>query len=212
MNRRVVPILALAAVLLTGCFTGKRPHFNDELLPSHSPTGDASIDAVLQKFDAATTGPATASYSVLTKFGNVNSTATVVLDAGSRSVTIGNVRYVETPMGALTCAEDNSAPCTSGLDATRVSDIGVTIDFYSSEAATRLRRDAQAVLAPATSHAETIANQSALCVDVPLAGGVAMYCALDNGLVARLDDGDVAVNITAFSAAADPGRLQLPAP
>ena len=211
MNRRVVPLLALAAVLLTGCLTGKRPHFNGELLPSRAPTGDTSIDAVLQKFDAATKGPATASYSVLTKYGNVTSTAAVVLDAGSRSVTIGNVRYVETPTGALTCAEGNSVSCTSGLDATRVSNIGVTIDFYSGEAATRLRRDAQAVLAPTTSHVEMIADQSALCVDVPLAGGVAVYCALDSGLVARLDDGDVAVNLTAFSAAADPGRLQLPA-
>jgi len=211
MNRRALPLLALVASLLTGCFTGERPYFSDEPFPAGAPTGDAAIDAVLAKFDAATTGPATADYSVLTKFGNVTNTAAVVLDAGSRSVIIGNVRYVEAPTGAVTCAEDNSVPCTSGLDATRVSDIGVTIDFYSAEAATRLRRDAQALLAPTTPHVETIADQSALCVDVPLAGGVAVYCVLDSGLVARLDDGDVAVNLTAFSATADPGRLQLPA-
>ncbi len=211
MNRRALPLLALVALLLTGCLTGERPYFSNEAFPAGAPTGDAGIDAVLQKLDAATTGPATAAYSVLTKFGNVTHTAAIVLDAGSRSVTIGNVRYVDTPTGAVTCAEDNSVPCTSGLDATRVSDIGVTIDFYSTEAATRLRRDAQAVLAPSTSHVETIADQSALCVDVPLAGGVAVYCALDSGLVARLDDGDVAVNLTMFSGTADPGRLQLPA-
>ncbi len=210
MNRRALPLLALVALLLTGCFTGKRPSFNDSPFPVGATTGDAAIDAVLQKLDAATAGPASATYSVLTKYGNVTNNAAIVLDSGSRSVTIANVRYVDTPTGAATCAADNSAPCVSGLDAARVSNIGVTINFYSSEAATRLRRDAQAVLAPSTPHAETIADQSALCVDVPLSGGVAVYCALDNGLVARLDDGDVAVNLTAFSPTSDPGMLQLP--
>ncbi len=211
MNRRALPLLAIAALLLTGCITGKRPYFNDDPFPTGAPTGDASIDAVLQKLDAATTGPATVAYSVLTKFGNITNPATVVLDAGSRSVTIGNVRYVETPTGAVTCAADNSVPCIAGLDPTRVSDIGVTIEFYATEAATRLRRDAQAMLAPTTPHAETIAEQAALCVDVPLAGGTAVYCVLDNGLVARMDDGDVAVNLTLLSPTADPGLLQLPA-
>lgn len=211
MNRRTLPILAAVALLLTGCLTGKRPYFNDDLFPVGAPTGDASIDAVLQKLDTATTGPATATYSVLTKFGNTTNPATVVLDAGSRSVSIGNVRYVETVTGSVTCAVDSSVPCTVGLDPTRVSDIGVTIDFYAAEAATRLRRDAQAMLAPTTPHVETIAEQAALCVDVPLAGGVAVYCVLDSGLVARMDDGDVAINLTVFSATADPGLLQLPA-
>ena len=58
---------------------------------------------------------------------------------------------------------------------------------------------------------ETIAEQSAICVDVPLAGGTAVYCALDNGMVARLDDGDVAVNLTAFGATADATLFQIPA-
>ncbi len=211
MNRRALPVLALVALLLTGCLTGERPYFDDNPFPVGSPTGDTGIDAVLQKFDAVIPGPATASYSVLTKFGNVTNTAGVVLDGGSRSVTIGNVRYVETATGSVTCTEDNTAPCAAGLDAARVSNIGVTIDFYATEAATRLRRDSLAILAPSTTHVETIGDQSALCVDVPLAGGTAVYCALDNGFVARVDDGDVAVNLTAFSPTADPGRLQLPA-
>jgi hypothetical protein len=212
MSRRGLPAFALAVsvLLLSGCFTGPRPHFNDDPFPAGSTTGDAAIDAVLAKLDATTTGPATASYSVLTKFGNFTNQAVVVLDAGSRSVTISNVRYIQTPGGDETCSEDGSIPCQTGLDASRVSDVGVTIDFYSKEAATRLRRDARAVIAPTTSHVETIAEQPATCVDVPLAGGVAVYCALDNGLAARIDDGDVAVNLTAFGPAADPSRLVLP--
>jgi hypothetical protein len=213
MSRRGLPALALvvSVLLLSGCFTGKRPHFNDDPFPSGSTTGDAAIDAVLAKLDAVTTGPATAAYSVLTKFGNFTNQAAVVLDAGSRSVTVANVRYVETAGGTATCSVDGSIPCAAGLDASRVSDVGVTIEFYSSEAATRLRRDARSVIAPTTSHVETIAEQPATCVDVPLAGGVAVYCSLDNGLVARMDDGDVAVNLTSFAATADPAVLALPA-
>ncbi len=210
MTRRAVLLLALAAALLTGCFAGKRPYFSDQPFPTGAMTGDPAIDAVLLKLDAPTTGPATAAYSVLTKFGNTTNPAIVILDAGSRSVTIGNVRYIETPGASATCAEDNSVPCAAGLDASRVSNIGITVDFYASEAATRLRRDALATIAPTTSHVETIAEQPAICVDVPLAGGVAVYCALDSGLVARLDDGDVAVNLTLFGATADATRLVIP--
>lgn len=88
-----------------------------------------------------------------------------------------------------------------------VSDIGITIDFYAQDTATRLRRDATATIAPTTADDETIAEQPATCVDLPLAGGVAVYCVLDNGLLARLDDGDVAVNLILYGASADAGQL-----
>ena len=210
MSPRGVPACALSALLLTACFTGERPHFNDDPFPTGSMTGDAAIDAVLLRFDTPIAGPATAAYNVLTKFGNTINTAAAVVAPGNRSITIGNVRYIQTPAAQATCAQDESVPCAQGLDASRVSDIGVTIDFYSVEAARRLRRDAQAKVASTTPHAETIAGQSAICVDVPLAGGTAVYCALDNGMVARLDDGDVAVNLTAFGATADPTLFQIP--
>lgn len=203
MSRRGALALALSAALLTGCFTGERPHFNDDPFPTGAMTGDAAIDAVLVKLDTPVAGPATAGYSVLTKFGNITNSAAVVVDAGNRSVTIANVRYIETPTANSTCSADGSVPCAQGLDPSRVSDIGVTIDFYSTEAATRLRRDARAKIAPSTAHAETIAEQPATCVDVPLPGGTAVYCALDNGMVAKLDDGDVAVNLTSLTGTAD---------
>ena len=211
MFRRGAVALTLSTLLLTGCFTGERPYFNDEPFPAGAMTGNAEVDAVLTRFDAVTPGPATAAYSVLTKFGNVTNDAVVVIADGSRSVTIGNVRYIETPNGVATCSEDSSQPCTGTLDAFRVSDIGVTIDFYAAEAATRLRRDFRAAIAPPTGRAVVIAEQSATCVDVPLPGGVAVYCALENGLVARLDDGDVAVNLTLLGEFADPERLVVPA-
>lgn len=212
MSRRGLPALVLAAgaLLLSACFTGQRPHFDDDPFPAGATTGDTAIDAVLAKLDATTSGPATAAYSLLTKFGNLTNQAEVVLDAGGRSVTIGNVRYIQTAAGEATCSVDGTIPCITGLDASRVSNIGVTVDFYAREAATRLRRDARAVIAPTKAHVETIADQAATCVDVPLAGGVAVYCALDSGLVARVDDGDVAVNLVSLGLTVDPARLVLP--
>ncbi|MDP2292016.1 MAG: hypothetical protein Q8M22_12565 [Actinomycetota bacterium] len=211
MFRRGAVALVLSTLVLTGCFTGKRPYFNDDPFPAGAPTGYAEADAVLAKLDAVTPGPVTAAYSVLTKFGNTTSQAVAVLDSGSRSVTIGNVRYVQTPTESVTCTEDGSVPCTEGLDAARVSDIGITIDFYAAEAATRLRRDARAAIAPPTASSLNVAEQVATCVSVPLAGGVAMYCALDDGMLAKLDDGDVAINLTLYGALADNSRLQIPA-
>lgn len=210
MSRRGAFALVLSLVLLAGCFTGKRPSFSEDPFPAGAMTGDAAIDAVLTKLDAATTGPATAAYSVLTKFGNTTNPAIVILDGGNRSVVIGNVHYIDTPAAQATCAEDASVPCASGLDASRVSNIGVTIDFYAADTAKRLRRDFRGMVGPSTAHVETIADQPVTCVDVPLSGGVAVYCVMDNGLVARLDDGDVAVNLTLFGAVADASRFVIP--
>ena len=166
---------------------------------------------MLAKLDAVTSGPATAAYSVLTTFGTTTASAVVILDAGSRSVTIGNVRYIDTPNAQATCAEDGSVPCLAGLDATKVSNIGITVDFYAADTAKRLRRDFRAMIGPSSPHVETIADQPVTCVDLPLSGGVAVYCVMDNGMVARLDDGDVAVNLTLFGAAADASKFVIPA-
>ena len=211
MFRRSAVALTLSMLLLTGCFTGERPYFSDQPFPAGAMTGNAEVDAVLTRLDAVTTGPVTAGYSVLTKFGNVTNVAVVVLGAGARSVTIGNVRYIETANGVATCTEDGSVPCSDTLEPSRISNIGVTIDFYSAEAATRLRRDFRAAIAPPTGRTSVIADQPSTCVDVPLPGGVAVYCVLDNGLVARLDDGDVAVNLTLYGEMAEPERLVVPA-
>jgi FlaG/FlaF family flagellin (archaellin) len=211
VSRRAVLAIALAALLLAGCFTGPRPYFGDtNAFPPGSLTGDTAIDGVLKLFDAVGTGPATATYSVLTKFGNTTHPATIVLTPGKRAITIGNIRYIQTETTANTCTQDNSAPCVKGFDPQRISDIGITVDFYAADTAKRLRRDAQAKLGPAIASQTTVAGQPASCVDVTVPGGVATYCALGNGMLAKLDDGDVQIVLTAYGAAADPAAFQLP--
>ncbi|MEP7115378.1 MAG: hypothetical protein ABI862_19100 [Ilumatobacteraceae bacterium] len=190
-------------VLLGGCFTGQRPSLTSEPFAARTSSGDAAIDQVLTQLDAVNTGPYTADYTVLTKFGNTTRPASVSVDADRRSVTVGNVRFLTTLDLEQTCILDKSDPCSSSIDPARISDTQITPDFYALDAAKRLRRSAIAKIGPTVTHREQIAGQSATCVDVPVPGGTSVFCALTNGPLARLDDGAVAINLTQYAPAAD---------
>ncbi|MFZ9628098.1 MAG: hypothetical protein ACO3C1_01955 [Ilumatobacteraceae bacterium] len=195
--------LALPLLVVTGCQLGERPSFSSDPFPPGALTGDPYVDMVLERLDAVTTGPATAVYSVLRKYGNVEYTATVVLSNGQRAITLGTTKFLQTEPVVQTCAIDGSSPCLNGIVAQAASDVGLTIDFYAADTAKRLRRDAEAKTGPTLTHTDTIAGQSSACVDVPLTGGTAVYCALDNGILAKLDDGDVLVTLMMYADTAD---------
>ncbi|MCU1390766.1 MAG: hypothetical protein JWL72_4104, partial [Ilumatobacteraceae bacterium] len=100
----VVVALAVSSLLLTGCFTGKRAHFSNESDTPTSAVSDPAIQAVLTQLAAANTGQYTATYTVLTKYGNATTTASVAqMDPMTRSITIGHVRFLEQQSGAQTC-------------------------------------------------------------------------------------------------------------
>ncbi len=190
-------------VTLSGCFTGKRPSVVVDPFPAGSTTGDPAIDQVLAQLDLDTPGPYTADYTVLTKFGNITHPATVAVDQGRRSVTVGNVRFLTINNVSQTCLLDGSAPCSTSIDPARISDTQITPDFYAIDAAKRLRREAVSRIASPVSHVESLAGQSATCVDVPLTGGTSIFCVLKGGPLARLDDAAVSINLTQFVPAAD---------
>ena len=60
----------------------------------------------------------------------------------------------------------------------------------------------QRIATTATS-AVTIAGLAATCVSVPLPAGSPIYCVLENGLLARMDNGDVNIELTSFSDGVD---------
>jgi hypothetical protein len=213
VSRRGLAPLALGALLLVGCATGQRPYFADESVIPVTPTGDPAIDAVLdllEKVEPSTNGPATAAYDILRKFGELRTGSVVALSPGQRSITIGNTHYIQTETVAVTCSIE-PAECVDGFDPQRISDTGVTYEFYAADTAKRLRRDALAKVGPATPSTQTIAGQAATCVDLPITGGVAVYCALDSGLLAKLDDGDVLVTLTLYGATVDANNFIPPA-
>src|SRR6476659_5462745 len=122
--------MLVLAVVLAGCFTGKRPSFDERKFGTGTTTGDAAIDDVLAKLDTAAATPPTftATYDITVRFGNLQKTATVAVDGRSRSITMGDVHYVQTPQVVETCRADE---CTTGLDPAAISDSQLTVDFYA---------------------------------------------------------------------------------
>jgi hypothetical protein len=201
MRHRAAAIALL--ILLSGCFTGQRPTLTTEPFPAGSSSGDPSIDQVLTQLDASNDGPYTATYTVLTKFGNSTKPASVAVSAARRSVTVGDVRFITVSGSSQTCILGSSDPCSSTIDPARISDTQITPDFYGTDAAKRLRRNAVDRIGTPVSHVDQIAGQPATCVDVPLTGGTAVFCVLANGPLARLDDGAVSINLTQFAPTVD---------
>ena len=195
-------IALAAAVALAACATGPRPSFDaDE--PAQQNTGDAAVDAVLERLDRVGLEQFTADYTILTRLGNKESTATVVQASDSRrSITINTVRFLDGIGTASTC-DLTTAECEAVLNDARVSDVQITHDFYGSSFARRLRVDAGRSLAPARGYTETIGGQSATCADVAVSGGTKVYCALDTGPLARYDGNDVVIELVTLSATPD---------
>jgi hypothetical protein len=195
---RVAGIAVAAALLLTSCVTGPRPSFVDDDLAPGTPIGDAPVDAVLSRLENPTTQPFTADYTILTKATGGTSTARAAVDVDRRSITISNIRFLIEGSRTGTCNVD-SGRCSNSIDDGRVSDIQVTHEFYGEASARRLRADAAQRIGATAPSAATIAGLGATCVSVPVsAAGAATYCVLENGVLARMDNGDVLIELTAF--------------
>jgi hypothetical protein len=196
--------LVLAAALLTSCFTGERPRFDDEQA-AVAPTGDSQIDAVLSRLDAVGRNEFTANYDILTRFGGLSSTAVVTQAAGNRrSITVnGEVRYIIDGDAERTCQLDPQT-CEASLNDAYLSTAQLTHRFYAPAYAQRLRTEADRRTGETTSFADTIAGQSALCV-VVLVGGAneITFCALDSGPLARYVGADLEIEMTSYSPAPD---------
>ena len=203
---RTLAIAAVAAITLAACATGPRPSFDaDE--PTRTATGDPAIDAVLERLDRVGLEQFTADYTILTRLGDKESTATVVqADNSRRSITINAVRFLDGSGTVATC-DLTTAECEAVINDARVSDIQITHDFYGSSFARRLRVDAGRSLAPARGYPETIGGQPATCADVSVSGGTKIYCALDSGPLARYDGNDVLINLVAVNSSPDESKF-----
>ena len=159
-SRRLVGfgLAIVAAVGLSGCFTGERP----TLAEAPTTTGDAATDAVLQRLDTASAAVFTADYDVLTKFGGVSRPASVV-QAGParRSVTVGVDPLPRRRRRRRRRATSRPTSARTTLDVARISDTQLSADFFARSAATRLRRDANARTGDTIGSTVEIAGQPA---------------------------------------------------
>lgn len=205
-SARSVLIAAVAALTLAACATGPRPSFDADD-PAEQSTGDPAIDAVLERLDRVALEQFTADYTILTRLGGKDSTATVVqADNSRRSITINDVRFLD-GVGTATTCNLATAECEAVINDARVSDVQITHDFYGSSFARRLRVDAGRSLSPAVGYAETIGGASATCADVAVSGGTKVYCALDTGPLARYDGNDVVIELVGTSPTPDESKF-----
>ena len=194
---RSVAVFAVLGALLAGCFTGQRPDFDSR--PSQTMTGRLEIDAVLERLDAVPFAQFTADYDVLTKLGDIRSTAVVVQAANSRrSITVNSVRYLFDGSTIATCNLD-AGTCEAQINDARTSDLQLTHDFYGRAFATRLRVDAERRIGEPVGFEITQGGQPALCVDIPVTGGTKRYCALESGPLALYDGNDLDIALNGYS-------------
>jgi hypothetical protein len=192
-------LVAVAAVAMSGCFTGERP-----TLAHERSTGSAAVDALVDRVSAIGGAVYTADYDVVPAFnGQTTQVRASQSGATRRSLTIGDVRYLVDGPTTRTCTV-STGQCTNGNDAARVSDVQMSPDFFGISLLARLRHDAEVATGESTASTEEIQGQTATCATVPVPDGPATtYCVLDNGVLARLDAGDVDVTMTAYEPGAD---------
>jgi hypothetical protein len=201
-------IIAIATGLaVAGCATGPRPTLQKVGSSANlggapgTPSGDAGADGVLTLLEGPTGAKFTATYHITRKLGPQETDATVVQDGNSRSITVGDVRFLHTSAD-VTCTVSTAA-CEPGTLDARISDYSVGSAFWSGGPARALRVAMTRRSGPPVASTQNVAGQSAQCVDVPVGAGVEHYCATGLGPVARWDTAAVAVELTGLSGTPD---------
>ena len=190
--------MVAGAMFLTGCMTGERPSFDSED-PLQIESGDEAVDAILERLDAVAPTQFTAEYEILTRLGGLDSQATVVqADNSRRSITINDVRFIDSADTVATC-DLTTGECEATLNDARVSNLLLSHEFYAKSFARRLRVDANRRVGDTNSYTITQAGEQVLCVDVPITGGSVSYCALDSGPLARYDGNDLFIQMTSIT-------------
>jgi hypothetical protein len=198
-------LFVLVVVGMSGCFTGERPTL------AHEPTTSPAVDAVTDRVSSLGDAVYTADYDVVTAFDGQTTSARASQSGPSRrSLTIGDVRYIVDGSSTRTCTV-STGQCVDTIDASRVSDVQMNPDFFGTSLTARIRHDAEVAVGEPTASTEDVLGQTATCTAIPVAGlggaqesrATNTYCVLDNGVLARLDAGDVDVTMTAYEPGAD---------
>jgi hypothetical protein len=197
VTSRSVAALVACAVLLSACFAAERPTLGGCAVAET--TGRVETNSVLERLDCVSPELFTADYTVLTRLGDLASTAQVVQAPGKRSITINMVRYIYEGGSMITC-DLSQGTCEGAINEARTSDVLLTSEFYAKAMAARLRVDADRRIGDPVASEITQAGEPALCVDIPVTGGTKRYCALESGALALFDGSDLLIELTGFSA------------
>jgi hypothetical protein len=193
------------ALLLAACGVGVRPTL---AAPGAlggdvgTPTGVPAADAVLGALEQGGSPELTAAYTITTRFGNKTTEAEVVRAGDRLSVTIGDVRFLSD--GETRTCRLSTGECAAGLQEAWVSDTAVTSTFFAAAPARMLRVSLSRREGDPSASSTVVAGRPTTCVTVPVGGGQERTCATPEGVLAKLENASVDVELTRLSAQADP--------
>jgi hypothetical protein len=198
-RRLLVAITALTAVA-TGCAVGERP-----TLEAADVITDPAGQAVVSRLDRPPTADFTATYTITPTATSTPTTATVTQRDGTVQTQIGEVVFTTDADGRTTTCAADGTDCEEQADDARVSDLGITHQFWSDSSRQRLATDAARRIGTSTGNTATIADRPAVCVAIKLPSsvetvGTVTYCALEQGVLARYIGADSTIELTGFTA------------
>jgi hypothetical protein len=199
------PAVLALALLLGACGVGVRPTLAAPGAlggEAGTPTGVPAADAVLGALEKEGSPELTAAYTITTRFGNQTTQAEVVRSGDRLSVTIGDVRFL-TDGDTRTCRL-STGECADGLQEAWVSDTAVTSSFYAAAPARMLRVSLSRREGDPSASSTVVAGRPTTCVTVPVGGGEERTCATAEGVLAKLENASVDVELTELSTQADP--------
>jgi hypothetical protein len=210
-TRSLRALTVALAVTLAGCMTGERPTLGDTVPLGGSVgelVGDTGVDAVLTLLENTGDATFTARYRITRKLGPNVTEGTVVQDDGRRSITVGDLRFLD-GASARTCRLDTSE-CEDGLQDVRLSDYSIGSSFYAGSPARALRVAYDRRSGSPAPLSLDVAGVRATCVDVPVGPGTERYCATPTGPVALWDTAGLNVELLSIAAEADASAFELP--
>src|SRR5204863_2113606 len=156
------------AVVATGCVTGARPTLQKPDAAGQlggapgTPSGDAGTDGVLGLLEGAGSATFTATYHITRKLGPQETDATVVQQGETRSITVGDVRFLHTDRD-VTCSMTSDV-CEPGTLDARISHYSVGSAFWAGGPARALRVAMTRRSGPPVASTQNVGGESAQCV------------------------------------------------
>ncbi len=183
-------------MLLAGCAVGERP-----TLEQPTEFDDGAAEPVAELLDRAGTARFDATYRITPTSAVESTDARVTRTPDRARIEIGDVVF-ETEGGTTTTCTDGN--CDEFANDARISDLGITHNFWGPAFRQRLLTDSSRRVGPTTGSFTQIAGRPATCVTIQVpssldAVGSVVYCALDDGVLARYQGADVSIELTSIT-------------
>lgn len=191
---------AVGVTLLGGCALGERPTLDE-------PTtfDDDAAAPVVELLDRSGNARFEATYTITPTSAVASTAATMTRSPDRAHIEIGDVVFDISDGETTTCTDDS---CDDFANDARISDLGITHNFWGPAFRQRLITDSGRRVGPTTGSFTDIAGRTATCVTIQVpssldAVGSVLYCALDDGVLARYQGADVSIELTSFTSTDD---------